>query len=106
MDIDRLADPFDLRLTEWLQREIALHQLSGTVADDRGSNIGKALQSGRQIYGMSDRRVFSMHGASLNRSHHHLASICSGPNLDRGASLCSQTCAITPDFIVHSHRGI
>src|SRR5262245_31934027 len=106
MDADRLADPFDSCRTEWPQCEIALDQLSRAVADDCGAGISKTLQSGREIYSMSDRCVFSMHGAGLNRSHHHLAGICSRPELDRGSPFCSQTCAIAPDFILHSHRGI
>src|SRR5262245_35962294 len=106
MDANRLADPLDLCGPEWPQSEIALDQLTGAVADDCGAGIGKALQPGRQIYGVSDRRVFSMHGAGLNRSHHHLAGIGSRPELDWGASLGAQTCAIAPDFVLHSHRGI
>src|SRR5262245_65074552 len=106
MDIDRLADPFDLCWTEWPQCEIALDQLPRAVADDCGAWVGKALQPGRQIYGMSDRRVFSMLGTGLNCSYHHLAGICSRPELDRGTSFCSQTCAIAPDFILHSHCRI
>src|SRR5262245_66331633 len=106
MDANRLADPLDLCGPEWPQSEIALDQLSRAVADDCGAGIGKALQPGRQIYGMSDRRVFSMHGAGLDSSHHYLAGIGSRPELDRGASFGSQTGAIAPDFILHSHCGI
>src|SRR5215467_16008580 len=106
MNVDRLADPLDLCPTEWLKCEIALDQFSRAVADDCGSGIGNVLQPGRQIHGMSDWRVFSMHGAGLNCSHHHLTGICSRPDLDWGTSFCSQACAIAPDFILHSHRGI
>src|SRR5262245_66433267 len=93
MDANRLADPLDLCGPEWPQSEIALDQLTRAVTDDCGAGIGKALQPGRQIYGVSDRRVFSMHRAGFNCSHHHLAGIGYPPELNRGADLASHTCA-------------
>src|SRR5262245_1650441 len=106
MHIDRLADPFDLCRTKWLECEIALDQFSRAVANDGRAWVGKALQPGRQIYRMSDGRVFSMPGTGLNRSYHYLAGIGSRLKLDWGMSFCSQTHAIAPDLILHSHRGI
>ena len=106
MHVDRFADPLHLRPPEWPEREIALDQMSRAVANDRGTGIGEALQPGCKIYGVTNRRVFGMASTGFDRSHHHFAAICSGPDLNWRPAIRSQTGAVAPDLILHPHRTV
>src|SRR6476660_3201018 len=106
MYVDGLADPLHLRPPQRPERKVALDQCASAVANDRGSGTGEILQPGCKIYGVTNRRVFSVAGAGINRSHYHFAAVGSSPDLNWCPAIRSYTRAVAADLILHPHRAV
>ncbi len=55
---------------------------------------------------MSDRRVFDLPRAGLERAHHHLAGVDPNPALDRAAAVGDYFRRIPLQLLLHPHCGI
>ena len=83
VNIDRLADAFDLGRPQRLEREIALDQLARLLADCDRAGRRERLHPRGEIGRMPDRRVFGLSAAGRDRAHHHFAGVHADARFDR-----------------------
>ena len=78
----RAADALERQLADAVDREEALHEDAGAVADHHGSGPGGGLQAGREVRGLADDLVRLPARLVAGVGHHHLAGVHSDPDLD------------------------
>ena len=80
--------------------EIAFDQIAGVVADHDSAGIGDGLHARGEINGVTDRRVFSLPVAGLDRTHDDFAGVHASPDLDWRSAFGAQAIAHAPDLVL------
>ena len=100
--VDWLADTFDPRRPERLQREISFHQPARAFGDYGRARIGQGLHPRGEIGSVADWCVLDMTRTSRNRAHHHLSGVRADPNLNWRATVGAQQLSVVTNFLLHT----
>src|SRR5262249_27367208 len=88
----------DARRAERAKREETFHEGASALAHDDGARVGQGLHARGEVHRVTDRRIFSLRFAGLDRPDHDLAGIRAGPDLNRRSAFVVTASDAPPDL--------
>ena len=101
VDLQRLGDPFDGRLSQRLELEVAFRQFVGVRTDHNGARRCQIFHARGEVGRMPDWDIISLQVVLADGAYHYFSSIDADAEINRHATFATALVSVATHCVLH-----